>query len=380
MKKRVGIVGIGQTKYETSKANQLLDEVVFEAASKALQHAGITRDDVDNVVIAASDQIDGRPISSMMEAGPSGAYLKDEIKVTDEGSLAAILGYLRISSGLFDTALVTSWSKCSEGPVVLVTNLGADPFFHRFCALNYITAMGHQISAYKGKYNVNDLAASKVVVKNRKNAVNNSLACCREEVSEERVLSSKLVVWPLREMMIAPLCDGACSLVLASEEKAKAMTKNPIWIDGISWAIESYYLGERDLSRLTSLEVAARQAYKQAGIENPLLEIDVAEICDISAYHEIMAYEGLGFSNWGEGSKLVEQDVVKVGGKLPVNPSGGALSGMPFFANGLIRLAEAALQLRGEATGHQVDGSKTALAQGTYGFAGQGNSVFILRK
>lgn len=380
MKDQIAIVGVGQTTYEIQKPDQILDDMVFEAASKALADAGITREQVECVTIAAGDQMDGRPISSTLEACPAGAYLKDEIRVTEEGSYAAILAALRILSGLFDLALVVSWTKCSETFVTQTSGYSADPFFHRPCGLNHITAEAMMLSKYMDKYGLPESAAAKVVVKNRNNAARNPRACYRKPVYKEEILGSKVISWPIKAMDVAPYCDGACAMVLASAERAKEMTNKPVWIKGMGWAADTYYMGERELTGMASLEKAARKAYALAGIDNPLESLDVAEISDTFSYRELMGYEALGFCEKGKSESLIEQKITEVDGKLPVNPSGGALSGNPFFANGLVRLAEAALQVRGDAGSHQIDGVNTGLAHGSYGFCGQGNSVFILGK
>jgi acetyl-CoA C-acetyltransferase len=378
MRDQVAIVGVGQTNYESQKQDQILDEIVFEAASKALADAGLTRDEVDCVTIAAADQIDGRPISSMLEACPAGAYLKDEIKVTEEGSYAAILAALRILSGVFDTSLVVSWSKCSETYVTQLSNYSAEPFFSRSCCLNYITAEAMLLSQYQKTFDLPERAAAKVVVKNRQNGKKNPFACYQKPVYEEEVLESRIVSWPLRAMDVAPFCDGACALVLASAERAKELKNKPVWIKGMGWAAASYEMGDRDLAAMKSLQQAAKRAYEAAGISDPLESLDVAEICDTFSYRELMAYEALGFCEKGQSARLIEQGLTRMDGKLPVNPSGGALCGNPFFAAGLVRIAEAALQVRGDAGSHQIDGIERALAHGSYGFAGQGNSVVIL--
>lgn len=378
MKDQIAIIGLGQTKYETGKPDQILDEIVFEAASKALADAGMTREEMDCITISAGDQIDGRPISSMLEACPAGAYLKDEIKVTEEGSYAAILAGMRILSGVFDTALVVSWSKCSETFVAQVSNYSAEPFFTRSCGLNYITAEAMLLSQYEKEYGLPESAAAKVVVKNRGNAVRNPLACYRKPVYEEEVFTSGVISWPLRNMDVAPYCDGACAMVLASAKKARELSDKPVWLKGLGWAAETYELGAREMTAMKSLREAARKAYGLAGITEPLESLDVAEICDTFSYRELMSYEALGFCESGKSAALIEEGVTEVDGRLPVNPSGGALSGNPFKANGLVRLVEAALQVRGDAGDHQIDGVRTALAHGSYGFCGQGNSVIIV--
>ncbi len=380
MKNQVAIIGVGQTKYEIHKPHQILDEIIFEAAAKALADAGISRQDVDCITIAAQDQIDGRPISSMLEACPAGAYLKDEIKVTEEGSYAAILGCMRILSGIFDTTLVVSWSKCSETPVDKVGNYTADPFFSRPTGLNFITAEAIMITRYQKTYGLPQRSAAKITVKNRKNALKNELACYRKPIYEEEVLESKVISWPLRQLDVAPYCDGACALVLASEKKAKQLSSFPVWILGMGWSTETYYLGERELISLRSLEKAGRMAYDMAGITDPFKSLDVAEISDHSNYRELLAYEALGFCEKGRSARLIDEGNTEISGELPVNPSGGILSGNPFVAAGLVRLAEVTLQVRGDAGAQQVDKVKTGLAHGSYGFAGQGNSVFILGK
>ncbi len=378
MKDQIAIIGIGQTRYESQKPDQILDEIIFEAASKALEDAGLNREQVDSITIAAGDQIDGRPISSMLEACPAGAYLKDEIKVTEEGSYAAILAAMRIMSGLFETALVVSWSKCSETFVTQITGYSADPFFNRACGLNHITAEAMLLTRYRKKYGLPEGAAARVVVKNRKNALKNPLACYRKQVYQEEILNSDVISWPLRAMDVAPLCDGACAMVLASAKKAKEMSDKPVWIKGMGWAADTYYQSERALTDITSLGKAAQKAYAMAGITNPLESLNVAEISDTFSYRELLAYEALGLCERGRSETLIEEGITHMEGKLPVNPSGGALSGNPFFASGLVRLAEAALQVRGDAGSHQVPDVQTALAHGSYGFCAQGNSVFIL--
>jgi acetyl-CoA C-acetyltransferase len=139
-------------------------------------------------------------------------------------------------------------------------------------------------------------------------------------------------------------------------------------------------LGDRDLAESKSLEKAAKTAYKMAGINNPFEEIDVAEIYDAFTYQELMWTEGLGFCNKGEGGKLVEKGETEMGGSIPVNPSGGCLSAHPVIAAGLIRITEAALQVRGEADQRQIPGVKTALAHGINGPCGQAHCVWIVGK
>lgn len=380
MASRVAVVGTSQTKYEAAKRKDNLADVVFEAASGALCDAELNIGDIDSVVLAAHDLIDGRSITSMLTAPPAGAHLKDEVRVADDAAFAVALAWLRLLSGEFTTSLVVSWSKLSEGNFDAITSLNFDPIFYRPFGFNYVTAHALQAMSYMSRYGITGAQAAKVTVKNRAHALKNSLAHLRKAVSVEDVLSSRLLAWPLKELDVPPRSDGACAIVLATEEKAKMAKGGCAWIKGVGWANDTYYLGDKDLAELGSLALAAKKAYGMAGIANPLEQLDVAEVHDISSFHELMGYEALGFCESGDGGRLIEQDITSMKGVLPVNPSGGALSSHPYTAVGLIRVAEAALQVMGRAGEHQVPGVEIALAHGASGMCCQSNCVFILGK
>jgi acetyl-CoA C-acetyltransferase len=159
---------------------------------------------------------------------------------------------------------------------------------------------------------------------------------------------------------------------------ARSVTKNRVWIRGLGWAIDGYYCGNRDLSNLSSLKKSSEMAYKMAKIKKPLEEIDIAEVSDVTAYHEMMVYEALGFCEGGEGKELIRDGITRFDGKLSVNPSGGILSSNPIFASSLVRVAEAALQVTGRAERRQVRNAEVALAQGFTAMSSQGSCVVIL--
>jgi acetyl-CoA C-acetyltransferase len=378
MANRVAVIGISQTKYEGAKRKDNLADIIFEVASGALRDAELEIGDIDSVVLAAHDLIDGRSITSMLTASPAGANLKDEIRVADDGAFAVALAWLRLLSGEFTTSLVVSWSKLSEGDFDVITSLNFEPMFYRPFGFNYVTAHALQAMSYMCRHGIGEAQAAKVVVKNRSHALNNPLAHLREGISVDDVLRSKLVAWPLKQLDLPPNSDGACAIVLATEEMAKRAKGSCAWIKGVSWANDTYYLGDKELAELSSLALAAKKAYQMAGITNPLEQLDVAEVHDISSFHELMEYEALGFCEPGDGGRLIDQEVTSMKGKLPVNLSGGALSSHPYTAVGLIRVAEAALQVMGRAGEHQVPRAETALAHGASGMCGQSNCVLIL--
>ena len=379
MADHVAILGVGMTKIDGAKRDQKLDDMVFEAASKALQDADLERKDLDSVVISGSDELDGRCISSMLLAMSAGAYLKDEIKVTDEGCYGVIVAAMRLMTELFSLSLVVGWCKTSESPVSDVMRMRWDPFYHRGFGMNHVTATALMANTYLDRYGLSRDIPATIAVKNRRNGCRNGNTHLREPVTLQEVRSSPIVSWPLRELDCAPESDGACALVLASPRKARDLKRDPVRLTGFGWATDSYYLGERNLAESKSLRIAADRAYKMAKIRNPLRELDVAEVSDFTTYHELMAYEGLDFCGPGRAQDLVREGLTEMDGALPVNPSGGILSANPYAASGLFRVCEAYLQVAGKAGDHQVLRTGKALAQGSTGFCAQGNAVFILQ-
>jgi acetyl-CoA C-acetyltransferase len=377
---RVCIVGVGQTHHRGPGGNLAYYEIAFEAARAALQDTGLTRGDIDTVLASGWDVLDGRTISDMYLVPAAGGYLKDSAKVADDGILAFAYAYMRIASGAFDTALVMGHGH-AEGPIELVSNVTMDPFFYRPLGMSATAALALQVSSYTARYGVSEGQAAAVAEKNRRQGVNNPYAHLRSAVTRDQVLASKMVAWPLREFDCPPVSVGAVALILCSEDRAKRIASTWATVEGIGWATSSYYIGAADLWRLGALASATQQAYAMAGIDDPLADLDVAEVHDVTSYHELMAYEAMGWAQEGSGGRLLEEGVTSMEGRLPVNPSGGALSTNIGAGTGLLRVAEAALQITGRADGRQVE-ARTALAHGMSGLAGsigQTHGVVILR-
>ncbi len=372
MSERAAVVGVSQIGYAGAIADRTLEELIFEAASSTLADAGLTWHELDSVVIAASDLVDGRVISSMVTSGSAGGYMKDLLTVASSGEHAFVLAWLRLLSGLCETSLVVSWSKCSEVPIPLVERLSLDPFYRRHLGMDGLVAAALQASAYRLRFGVPEEAAARVVVKNRANGVRNPHAERRQAVTQDEVLASPVVAWPLKALETPPLSDGVCALVLASAGRARALRRSRAWVRGVGWASETYWREPEALVASEALAAAADRAYRTAGISAPRREIAVAEVYDLTPYHELMAYEGLGFCGPGEGPRIVDDP------RITVNPSGGVLSANPSFASGLVRVAEAALQVMGRADGRQVSGARIALAHASSGLAGQAHTVVVL--
>jgi acetyl-CoA C-acetyltransferase len=220
-------------------------------------------------------------------------------------------------------------------------------------------------------------AAAQISVSNRDNAMDNPHAHIRMRVTMEEVMNARIITYPVRLLDVCPASDGACAVIFASERMAKKICKKPAWIKGIGFRGEEFFYGESDKSIWMSATEAAKEAYQQAGIRNPLKELDVAEIYNPFTYQEMIFYECFGFCPRGKAPDYVLKGTFRKGGQLPCCPSGGTLCTNPIGATGLIRLAEAALQVTGKAGARQVDGAKLAMSH-AMGGVDQFNGVTIV--
>lgn len=353
-------------------------DLVYEAVRLALEDAGMTVDQVDNVVTISNDFFDGRTISSMAVQDACGSYDKNVSTVEGDGTFGAFYGLMRILSGSFGTTLVCAHHKGSESQMPLITNAMFDPIYERFLGVEAITSSALQARAYMDRYGVTEEDCALVSVKNHGNAFRNPVAQLPLKLTVEKVMSSPYVAEPLKVLDCCPVSDGASAVILAYGEIAEKITNKPVWVKGVAHCCDAYHLGDRDLSDVRALHQAARKAYSMAGISDPRREIDVVELYDAFTYMELMWLEGLGFCNPGEGGKLTSSGKTAADGELPVNPSGGCLSGHPVLVAGLNRIIECVLQVRGDAGERQVEGVRTAVAHGINGPCGQSHCVWVL--
>jgi acetyl-CoA C-acetyltransferase len=353
-------------------------ELAYEAIQQVLEETGLTLSDVDSAVSCSQDFWDGRTISNMNIQPFVGAHLGHEDKVAEDGLNAIYCAMAQVLSGHQEIVLVVAHMKESQADRSVIENAAFDPISMRQLGMDFLAAAALQAKRYMYKYGITAEQCAKVAVKNRGNGMNNPLAQEPMELTVEDVLHSRLLASPIHQLDAKPISDGACAMILAPEKRAKKLTKKPVWILGASNCYEAHYLGDRDLADCAALTQAARKAYKMAGIRNPLREIDVAEISEEFTYQELLWTEGLGFCDRGQGGRLLDSGKTRLGGKLPVNPSGGLLSGVPNGVAGMARAAEAVLQLRGKAGKRQVPGARIALAHGITGICGQHQAVMIL--
>ena len=381
MSDRVAIVGVAQTKFQERKPSQGFSELAYEVVEKVLKETGLTVEgDIDSTVTASQDFWDGRTISDIPIGDVTGGHLRPEEKVAMDSAQAVYYATIQILSGHYDVVLLVSHCKESQACRPVIENAAFDPLYQRIMGFDFLAASALQARRYMYKYGITEEQCAKVAVKNLRNAKRNPCAQRSIDLTVEQVLNSPVLASPIHRLETKPQSDGACAMILAGEEKARKITDKPVWVKGLGDCYDSYYLGDRDLADCQSLILAAQRAYKMAKVKNPRREIDVAEVSEEYAYQELLWYEGLGFCERGEGGKLMDRGFTEIDGKIPVNPSGGMLAGNPVTVAGMVRVAEAALQLRGEAGERQVPGAKIALAHGQSGYCGQYHCVLVLGK
>ncbi|WP_035218453.1 thiolase C-terminal domain-containing protein [Desulfatibacillum aliphaticivorans] len=379
MSDRVAIVGVAQTRFSPKRADANVAELAYEVIEKVLNDTGLSIEkDIDNTISCSHDIWDGQTISNIGITDVAGGHLRTEEKMAMDGSTAAYYGTVGILSGEYECTLLLAHTKMSQTNRHIVNNDAFEPIYSRQLGLDFTSAGALQARRYMHAHNLSREDTARVVMKNLGAAMANPLSCRFGYYGMDDVLSSEMEADPLTTMDIAPDVDGAVAMIVASESKAKKITDTPVWIQGLGSCYDDYFLGDRDLAECMALEKAAAQAYKMAGISNPVKDLDLIELSDEFSYQELLWLEGLGVCKPGEAAKLTESGFTSREGELPVNPSGGVLSGVPANVMGLNRVAEAALQLMGKAGERQVQNAKRAVAQGHTGFCGQHQCVIVL--
>jgi len=297
------------------------------------------------------------------------------------GMSLAITGYYWVASGMADVVLVVGSEKMHEGDSQATMSTVAEPFYLRPFAAGAPGLFSMLSRMWMEKYDIPEEkareAAARISVDHHKDAFDNPYAHIKKAVSMEEVKNAPVIVYPSRLWDICPNSDGACAVIFASEDMAKKMGNSPAWVRGVGFSGDEYWFGDSDkVSWQGALDTAA-QAYKMAGIGNPLKELDVAEIYNPFTYVELQHYECFGFCDPGKGADEVLKGTFARDGQLPCDPSGGVLCSNPIGATALVRVAETALQVTGRAGDHQIGGARLAMAHGLGGVS-QFNGIMIL--
>ncbi len=381
MAERCAVIGIGQTHHTARRDDVSIAGLVREAAERALADAGLDWGDIEAVVLGkAPDMFEGVMMPELYLADALGAAGKPLLRVHTAGSVGgstAIVAASLIQAGIHERVLTVAFEKQSESnamwaltvktPLQSAVVAGAGGYFAPL------------IRSYMQRSGAPDDTGIRVALKDRSNANRNPYAHLREpDLSFETVANSPMLWDPIRFHETCPSSDGACALVLTSERAATAGAHPPAWVHATAMRSEpTQFAGQEKVNPLAG-QLCAKDVYAKAGITDPRREIDCAEIYVPFSWFEPMWMENLGFAPVGSGWKMTYEGATALDGDLPVNMSGGVLSSNPIGASGMLRFAEAAMQVRGQAGDHQVEGARTALGH-AYGGGSQFFAMWIVR-
>jgi acetyl-CoA C-acetyltransferase len=287
-----------------------------------------------------------------------------------------------VRSGLSDVVMVGGVEKMTHRPTAEVTEylaMASDYPFEQWNGMTFPGLYALMATAHMHQYGTTERQLALVAVKNHYHGSLNPKAHMQKEITLETALSSRLVAWPLKLYDCSLITDGASCLILTKPELARKFTDMPVDIVGSGQASDTIGLHERkSLTSLMAAKVAAKKAYEMAQV-NPE-EIDVAEVHDCFTIAELIAYEDLGFCKPGQGGSLIEKEETKLGGRIPVNTSGGLKAkGHPVGATGTGQAYEIYLQLTGQADKRQVKDAEIGLTHNVGG-SGATATVHVYRR
>ena len=384
MARAVAILGTGQTQCG-KRTDVSYPELIHEAVTRAFEDADLSPKEIEAVIAGSMPPaMEGVNNPHLYWADAMGAMGKPLMRTATCGSTGISLAhtaFYHVASGMFDLVLVVGAEKMYEGDPQGTMSTVADPFFQRPFLAGAPGIFSLQSNEWASRYGIEEkrvrMAAAELSVRNHNAALDNPYAHIRTRITIQDVLDSRIIAYPVRLLDVCPASDGACAVIMASEETAKRLNRTTAWIKGVGYCGEQAFFGEGDKVQWKSAINAAKRAYDQAGITDPRKELDVAEIYNPFTFQEMLFYECFGFCEFGQACELVEKGVVMKGGDLPCDPSGGTLCTNPIGATGLQRVSEVVLQVTDKAENRQIPGAKTGLAHAMGGLD-QFNGIMIV--
>jgi len=371
--RNVGIVGVGQSVYSSHREEVNQPEMIHEAILLALDHAGLKMDDIDCVLHGNMELFEMIYQPDLWHTIGTGTYGKESVRITTGGTTGATLVCAAdnlVSSGMHDIVMAIGFEKLQEGHTTGgITNM-ADPLWSRLLQTGALTGMTAKAMIDEFGEERAKKASMHYRIMMDKHAMKNKHAHRRlgleYDQADDLAKTSPALAGELRMIHMCSQSDGACVMIFANEEKAKKLKKQPAWIkDHITVHREEVFGVFGDAPVLTTHKYAAERLFKRNGIKNPSQELDLFEMYDPSSWwgldwlREFLLLEG------DQHLKMLENGDFALDGRFPVNPSGGVTASNPIGATAMARVAEAALQIMGDAGEHQVKKEvKQALASG----------------
>ncbi len=386
---KVGIIGVGQSAFVRTYPGSL-KELAFEGFKEAVQDAGITSQEIDASVVCSAPEYDKQRspagiVAEYLGLNPQPTFYVETL--CSSSSTGLKLAYSLVKSGLHDCVAVVGVQKMSE-----ITSAESQERMGRGTDIQWESPFGTMMPAYYAlfaqahmdKYGTKPDDLSLIRLKSSFYGRLNEKAVFRKSLDMDQLTSpdSRLtdpVASPLRVGDCCANADGSSCVIVISEEKAKSLSREPVWILGVGAASNSVNLTGRELfSGLPAAAEAARQAYEMAGITAK--DVDIAEVHDCFTIAEMMAYENLGFAEPGGGKELIQGKETYMEGSIPVNIDGGLLSkGHPIGATGGSQIRTIVNQLRGEAGDIQVKNPEIGLVHNIGGVGLYGNVTILGR-
>jgi len=384
--REVALVGAGMTRF-AKHLDRSMKDLARESIETALRSANVDQNALEAVtvgnamagLITGQECIRGQVV--LREMGIGGIPVINTENACASAATAFHIAWLYVASGMYDVVLALGMEKlfhedkgksfAALGSAIDVElmqqtlekmktetkdgSAGAGAGKSRSMFMDFYAEFARD---HMRKYGTTKEHFAKIAAKNHTNGSLNPLAQFQTPRTVEDILASPMIAEPLTRMMCSPIGDGAAAVILTSAEHAKQLTSKPVYV-------KASVLGsgkDRNPGEPEVTERVARKAYEVAGIGPE--DIQVAEVHDASSPAELIIYEELGFCQHGEGGRLVDEGATALGGRLPVNPSGGLLAkGHPVGATGIAQIAEIFWQLRGEAGKRQVAGAKVGLTE-----------------
>lgn len=377
---KIKVAGIGLTKFG-ELWDKTFEDLCLEASAEAIQDSGLTKSKIEaiyvgNMLFGKVSQQDhlGALVSSLLGLNIPAVHIE---AACASGGMAVNLAIQALEAEIYQNVLVVGAEKMTDSSTSEITSslMGASSEAERQAGLTFPALYALMAKAHMLEFGTTKSQMASVAVKNHYHASLNPYAQFPFEVQLDQVLSSPIISDPFTLFDSSPISDGAAALVLTTQKGGH----QGVYISASAAATDTIDLSQRDnLVELKATKIAAKKAFGQAGVETK--DIDLLEVHDCFTIAEIMALEDLGFCPKGEGGKFVESGVTKLGGKLPVNTSGGLKAcGHPVGATGIKQIAEVTEQLRGKSGKRQVKGAKVGLTQNVGG-TGATVVVHVLQK
>jgi len=347
--RNVALLSFAQTPHKRRENTRSEVDMVMSVVQPAIRASGLAKREIGFTCSGSSDYLAGGAFAFVGAVDALGAWPPiAESHVEMDAAWALYEAWIKIQTGICDSALCFGFGRASMGTLPETLGMQLDPYTVAPLGLDAISLAALQARALldAGAHTAREMA--EVAVRSRRDAKTNPNAQLTGDFDVEKLLGEPHLVSPLRKHDCPPISDGAAAVVIAAEEVARRVAKRPVWIRGIDHRIEPHHPGLRDLTRSPSTALAARKAGADPA------RIDVAELHAPFTHQELILRDALG-----------------LGPQVRINPSGGPLAANPMMAAGLVRIGEAANEIR-------AGRARRALAHATQGHCLQQNLVAVL--